>query len=57
MAETIAALPPEAGPEVTDKATQLLVSWAYRFDPTILEPARRARPSRTSHRIWPTRPS
>ncbi|WP_328381034.1 HNH endonuclease [Micromonospora zamorensis] len=36
VAETIAALPPEAGPEVADKATQLLVTWADRFDPTIL---------------------
>ncbi|MET7960246.1 HNH endonuclease signature motif containing protein [Micromonospora zamorensis] len=36
VAETIAALPLEAGPEVADKATQLLVTWADRFDPTIL---------------------
>ncbi|MET8039608.1 DUF222 domain-containing protein [Micromonospora sp. NPDC005215] len=36
VAETIAALPVEAGPEVADKATQLLVTWADRFDPTIL---------------------
>ncbi|MFF0149865.1 DUF222 domain-containing protein [Micromonospora sp. NPDC005203] len=36
VAETIAALPVEAGPEVADKATQLLVAWADRFDPTIL---------------------
>ncbi|MGW3784838.1 DUF222 domain-containing protein [Micromonospora chokoriensis] len=36
VAETIAALPPEAGPEVADKATQLLVDWADRFDPTVL---------------------
>ncbi|GGO05377.1 HNH endonuclease signature motif containing protein [Micromonospora parathelypteridis] len=35
-AETIAALPVEAGPEVTDKATELLIAWADRFDPTIL---------------------
>ena len=36
VAETIAALPVEAGPEVADKATQLLVAWADRFDPTSL---------------------
>ncbi|MET8278812.1 DUF222 domain-containing protein [Micromonospora sp. NPDC005174] len=36
VAETIGALPAEAGPEVTDKATGLLVTWAGRFDPTIL---------------------
>ncbi|WP_444949598.1 DUF222 domain-containing protein [Micromonospora ureilytica] len=36
VAETIAALPAEAGPEVVDKATQLLVAWADRFDPTSL---------------------
>ncbi|MFG1838663.1 DUF222 domain-containing protein [Micromonospora sp. NPDC049175] len=36
VAETIAALPVEAGPEVADKATHLLVAWADRFDPTIL---------------------
>nr|WTA68102.1 HNH endonuclease [Micromonospora sp. NBC_00855] len=36
VVETIAALPVEAGPEVADKATQLLVTWADRFDPTIL---------------------
>lgn len=36
VAETIAALPVEAGPEVADKATQLLVAWADRFDPTTL---------------------
>ena len=36
VAETIAALPVEAGPEVADKATQLLVAWADRFDPAIL---------------------
>ncbi|MGC4810512.1 DUF222 domain-containing protein [Micromonospora sp. DT228] len=36
VAETIAALPVEAGPEVADKATRLLVDWADRFDPTIL---------------------
>ncbi|MBQ1020719.1 DUF222 domain-containing protein [Micromonospora sp. D93] len=36
VAETIAALPAEAGPEVADKATQLLVAWADRFDPTSL---------------------
>ncbi|WP_433265977.1 DUF222 domain-containing protein [Micromonospora vinacea] len=36
VAETIAALPVEAGPEVADKATQLLVTWADRFDPTSL---------------------
>ncbi|WP_327033214.1 HNH endonuclease signature motif containing protein [Micromonospora ureilytica] len=36
VAETIAALPLEAGPEVADKATQLLVAWADRFDPTSL---------------------
>ncbi|MEU4553949.1 HNH endonuclease signature motif containing protein [Micromonospora violae] len=36
VAETIAALPLEAGPEVADKATQLLVTWADRFDPTSL---------------------
>ncbi|MGW3854639.1 DUF222 domain-containing protein [Micromonospora arida] len=36
VAETIAALPVEAGPEVADKATQLLITWADRFDPTIL---------------------
>ncbi|MET8355579.1 DUF222 domain-containing protein [Micromonospora sp. NPDC005171] len=36
VAETIAALPVEAGPEVADKATHLLVTWADRFDPTSL---------------------
>ncbi|MET8089708.1 DUF222 domain-containing protein [Micromonospora sp. NPDC005220] len=36
VAETIAALPVEAGPDVADKATQLLVTWADRFDPTSL---------------------
>ncbi|MFE0527680.1 DUF222 domain-containing protein [Micromonospora parva] len=36
VAETIAALPVEAGPEAADKATQLLVAWADRFDPTSL---------------------
>ncbi|RZT82144.1 uncharacterized protein DUF222 [Micromonospora violae] len=36
VAETIAALPMEAGPEVADKATQLLVTWADRFDPISL---------------------
>ncbi|MEU7850883.1 DUF222 domain-containing protein [Micromonospora parva] len=36
VAETIAALPVEAGPEEADKATQLLVAWADRFDPTSL---------------------
>ncbi|WCN81886.1 HNH endonuclease signature motif containing protein [Micromonospora sp. LH3U1] len=36
VAETIAALPAEAGPEVADKATALLIAWADRFDPTIL---------------------
>ncbi|MFI6783834.1 DUF222 domain-containing protein [Micromonospora sp. NPDC050276] len=36
VAETIAALPAEAGPAVADKATQLLVAWADRFDPTSL---------------------
>ncbi|WP_430503332.1 DUF222 domain-containing protein [Micromonospora trifolii] len=36
VAETIAALPVETGPEVADKATQLLVAWADRFDPTSL---------------------
>ncbi|MEU1588729.1 DUF222 domain-containing protein [Micromonospora sp. NPDC005710] len=36
VAETIAALPVDVGPEVTDKATQLLVTWADRFDPTSL---------------------
>ncbi|MEH0931169.1 HNH endonuclease signature motif containing protein [Micromonospora sp. CPCC 205558] len=36
VAETIAALPVEAGPEVADKATQLLIAWAERFDPTSL---------------------
>ncbi|WP_328422589.1 HNH endonuclease [Micromonospora sp. NBC_00389] len=36
LAETISALPAEAGPEVADKATQLLVAWADRFDPAIL---------------------
>ncbi|MEH1167801.1 DUF222 domain-containing protein [Micromonospora sp. CPCC 205539] len=36
LAETIAALPVEAGPEVADKAAQLLLAWADRFDPTIL---------------------
>lgn len=36
VAETIAALPAEAGPEVADKATHLLVDWADRFDPTSL---------------------
>ncbi|MFI6065350.1 DUF222 domain-containing protein [Micromonospora sp. NPDC051227] len=36
VAETIAALPVEAGPKVADKATQLLVAWADRFDPTSL---------------------
>ncbi|WP_435204348.1 DUF222 domain-containing protein [Micromonospora sp. bgisy143] len=36
VAETIAALPAEAGPEVAEKAIELLVTWADRFDPTIL---------------------
>ncbi|MEU1394927.1 DUF222 domain-containing protein [Micromonospora zamorensis] len=36
VAETIAALPVETSPEVADKATQLLVAWADRFDPAIL---------------------
>ncbi|MET7371451.1 HNH endonuclease signature motif containing protein [Micromonospora arida] len=36
VAETVAALPVEAGPEVADKATQLLITWADRFDPTSL---------------------
>ncbi|MGC4865496.1 DUF222 domain-containing protein [Micromonospora sp. DT53] len=36
VAETIAALPVEAGPEVADKAAQLLVTWADRFGPTSL---------------------
>ncbi|WP_406074306.1 DUF222 domain-containing protein [Micromonospora sp. NBC_01638] len=36
VAETIATLPAEAGPEVADKATALLIAWADRFDPTIL---------------------
>ncbi|MFI6232632.1 DUF222 domain-containing protein [Micromonospora sp. NPDC050784] len=36
VAETIAALPVEAGPEVADKATHLLVTWADHFDPTSL---------------------
>ncbi|MEU7798656.1 DUF222 domain-containing protein [Micromonospora arborensis] len=36
VAETIAALPVEAGPEVADKATELLIAWADRFNPTIL---------------------
>ncbi|TNH28183.1 DUF222 domain-containing protein [Micromonospora orduensis] len=36
VAETIAALPVEVGPEVADKATELLIAWADRFDPTIL---------------------
>ncbi|MET8353722.1 MULTISPECIES: DUF222 domain-containing protein [unclassified Micromonospora] len=36
VAETIGDLPVEAGPEVTDKATQLLIAWADRFDPAIL---------------------
>ncbi|MBM7492012.1 hypothetical protein JOD64_003234 [Micromonospora luteifusca] len=36
VAETIAALPVEAGPTVADKATELLIAWADRFDPTIL---------------------
>ncbi|MGV9210761.1 DUF222 domain-containing protein [Micromonospora sp. RB23] len=36
VAETIATLPAEAGPEVAEKASELLVAWADRFDPTIL---------------------
>ncbi|MEU4333369.1 DUF222 domain-containing protein [Micromonospora lupini] len=36
VAETVAALPIEAGPAVAEKATELLISWADRFDPTIL---------------------
>ncbi|WP_433117002.1 DUF222 domain-containing protein [Micromonospora sp. CA-246542] len=36
VAETIADLPVEAGPEVADKATELLLAWADRFDPTTL---------------------
>ena len=36
VAETIAALPAEAGPEVATKATELLIAWADRFDPSIL---------------------
>ncbi|MEU8424065.1 DUF222 domain-containing protein [Micromonospora sp. NPDC048835] len=36
IAETIAALPLEAGAEVADKATHLLIAWADRFDPTSL---------------------
>ncbi|MET7875834.1 DUF222 domain-containing protein [Micromonospora profundi] len=36
VAETVAALPVEAGPEVTDKATHLLIAWADRFDPATL---------------------
>ncbi|MGC4877508.1 DUF222 domain-containing protein [Micromonospora sp. DT43] len=36
VAEAVAALPVEAGPEVAEKATELLISWADRFDPTIL---------------------
>ncbi|MEU1747557.1 HNH endonuclease signature motif containing protein [Micromonospora arida] len=36
VAETVAALPVEAGAEVADKATQLLITWADRFDPTSL---------------------
>ncbi|MET8229587.1 DUF222 domain-containing protein [Micromonospora sp. NPDC005298] len=36
VAETIAALPAEVGPEVADKATELLITWADRFDPAIL---------------------
>ncbi|MGC4818786.1 DUF222 domain-containing protein [Micromonospora sp. DT63] len=36
LAETIAALPVEAGPEVADKATELLITWADRFDPATL---------------------
>ncbi|MGC4792604.1 DUF222 domain-containing protein [Micromonospora saelicesensis] len=36
VAETVAALPVEAGPEVADKAAQLLIDWADRFDPTSL---------------------
>ncbi|MGQ5264157.1 DUF222 domain-containing protein [Micromonospora sp. ZYX-F-536] len=36
VAETIAALPADSGPAVADKATELLISWADRFDPTIL---------------------
>ncbi|RAO52345.1 HNH endonuclease signature motif containing protein [Micromonospora saelicesensis] len=36
VAETVAALPVDAGPEVADEAAQLLVAWADRFDPTSL---------------------
>ncbi|WP_410808970.1 DUF222 domain-containing protein [Micromonospora sp. 067-2] len=36
VAETVAALPAEAGPEVADKATQTLLTWADRFDPATL---------------------
>ncbi|MGC4768105.1 DUF222 domain-containing protein [Micromonospora sp. DT44] len=36
VAETIADLPVEAGPEVAEKATELLIAWADRFDPTTL---------------------
>ncbi|RLP93253.1 HNH endonuclease signature motif containing protein [Micromonospora sp. CV4] len=36
VAETVATLPAEAGPEVAEKATQLLIGWADRFDPAIL---------------------
>ncbi|RAO58749.1 hypothetical protein LUPAC06_02339 [Micromonospora saelicesensis] len=36
VAETVAALPVDAGPEVADKAAQLLIDWADRFDPTSL---------------------
>jgi hypothetical protein len=36
VAQTLATLPTQAGPEVTDKAAQLLVDWAGRFEPTIL---------------------
>ncbi|MEU4397906.1 DUF222 domain-containing protein [Micromonospora orduensis] len=36
VAETVAALPVEVGPEVADKATELLIAWADRLDPSIL---------------------
>ncbi|HEX7745406.1 MAG TPA: DUF222 domain-containing protein [Micromonosporaceae bacterium] len=36
IAQAVAAVPAEAGAEVTEKAAQLLVDWADRFEPEIL---------------------
>lgn len=36
VAQVVGALPTEAGPDVADKAAQLLVDWADRFEPAIL---------------------